>query len=73
MVSIDTVATGQHIKTLIKDKNITVKELQNKLCFSTPQAIYKWLRGVMLPSVDNLFHLADILDCTVDEIVVRRK
>ncbi len=73
MVSIDTVATGQHIKTLIKDKNITVKELQNRLCFNTPQAIYKWLRGIALPSVDNLFYLADILGCTVDDIVVTRR
>ena len=38
--------------------------------FSTPQAIYKWIHGTALPSIDNLVILADMLNVTMDEIVI---
>lgn len=70
MVSIDTKATGNNIKKLIKQQGITVSKLQHLLGFGTPQAIYKWLNGTHMPNIDNLFYLADILGCKVDQIVV---
>ena len=70
---IDVKATGLNIQKLMKDNNISKRELQNTLGFSTPQAIYKWVRGVNMPTLDNLVIIADVLNVTLDDIVVTEK
>ena len=41
--------------------------------FEEPQAIYKWQKGKSLPTVDNLYALAALLQVTVDDILVPLK
>lgn len=67
---IDLKATGQNIKNLRKAAGISVRDLQNVLGFTNPQAIYKWQNGDSLPSIDNLVILAAVLGVTIDEILV---
>ena len=67
---INTVATGQNINRLRVAAGLTVRDMQMVFGFSTPQAIYKWIHGTALPSIDNLVILADMLNVTMDEIVV---
>ncbi|MCR4861730.1 MAG: helix-turn-helix domain-containing protein, partial [Ruminococcus sp.] len=38
--------------------------------FNTPQAIFKWMRGDAMPSIDNIVILAHILDVPIDEIII---
>lgn len=66
---IDVVKTGNNIKRLCIEKDIKVADLANAMQISAP-AIYKWMRGDGIPSIDNLIRLADILEITIDEIVV---
>ena len=54
-----------------EEAGYSVKDIQDIFGFSTPQAIYKWQRGVTLPTVDNLVVLAAVFGTTVDEILVR--
>jgi transcriptional regulator with XRE-family HTH domain len=68
--TIDLAATGANIKALIKNKGLKVTDVQTIFGFNTPQAIFKWLRGDALPSIDNLVILAHILDVTIDTIIV---
>ena len=68
--TIDLAATGANIKALIKRKGLKVADVQTVFGFNTPQAIFKWLRGDALPSVDNLVILAHILDVPIDEIII---
>ena len=68
---IDLVATGTRIVQLRQQAGLTVQDLQNIFGFSTPQAIYKWQRGVALPTLDNLVVWAAVLGTTLDAIVVR--
>ena len=70
---IDMTGTGANIAAMRKNRNITVKALQEMLGFSTPQAIFKWQRGDSLPSLDNLVILADILGVTINDIIVTTK
>ena len=42
---IDLRATGQNIKNLRVAAGISVRDLQNILGFTNPQAIYKWENG----------------------------
>ena len=57
---VDLVRTGKNITRLMKENNITVKDLQEIFGFEYPQAIYKWKRGECLPTIDNLIILAEV-------------
>lgn len=66
---IDVPRTGAKIDLFRKKANIPVKEIQEVFGFATPQAIYKWIHGKNLPTVDNLIILAEIFGVTVDDIL----
>ena len=67
---VNPVATGQNINRLRIAAGLSVKDLQMVFGFATPQAIYKWIHGTTLPTIDNLVILAAVLGVTMDEIVV---
>ncbi|MBQ1332807.1 MAG: helix-turn-helix transcriptional regulator [Lachnospiraceae bacterium] len=69
---INMTATGENIARLRTQKQLTVRQLQEIFGFATPQAIYKWQRGTVLPTVDNLVILSAVLGVPVDEILVVR-
>lgn len=69
--SIDMTATGIRITQLRQQTGLTVRDLQNIFGFNTPQAIYRWQRGVTLPTLDNLVVLAAVFGTTLDSIIVR--
>ena len=67
---IDMTATGINITRLRVNAGLTVKDVQDVFGFSTPQAIYKWQRGMALPTVDNLAVLAAIFGVKIDDILI---
>ena len=67
---IDLVATGINIVRLRDRAGLTVRDLQEIFGFSTPQAIYKWQRGMALPTVDNLVVLAAVFGVKIDDILI---
>ena len=67
---IDTVATGRNIDRLRIEAGMSVRDIQMVFGFGTPQAIYKWIHGTSMPTIDNLVILAAMLGVTLDEIVV---
>ncbi len=66
---VDMRLTGRNICALRERRGISVKELQQMLGFTTPQAIYKWQRGETLPTIENLAALACILGVPMDAIL----
>lgn len=60
--------TGQFIAGLRKEKNLTQKDLAEKL-FVTDKAVSKWEQGLSLPDISILQPLADILSVSVSEIL----
>lgn len=67
---IDIVSTGQRIKEMRKASGISVRELQDILGLTNPQAIYKWQNGQCMPTIDNLVILSAVFDVTLDEMIV---
>ena len=67
---VNTVATGQNIDRLRIAAGMSVKDMQMVFGFATPQAIYKWIHGTAMPTIDNMVILAAILGVTLDEIVI---
>ena len=59
---------GTFICSLRKEKNLTQKELADKLNI-TNKAISKWERGISCPDISLLIPLSDILDVTTNEIL----
>ncbi len=62
--------TGSNIARLRRNSGLSVKDVQDVLGFSTPQAIFKWQRGDCLPTVDNLVILAKLFHVTVNDILI---
>ncbi len=70
MPVIDVKATGNNIKNIIKSKGFKISDVQVRCGFNTPQAIFKWMRGDAVPTIDNLIILADVLDVSIDKIII---
>ena len=69
---IDVRATGQNISHLLKQRQISIRTLQAYFGFDSPRAIYKWLRGENLPTVDNLFALSKLLRIPLQDILIEQ-
>ena len=70
MPTIDMTATGANIKALLKAKGLKVADVQHTCGFNTPQAVFKWMRGDAMPSIDNLVILSHLLGVTIDQIII---
>ena len=69
-VSIQQKETGNRIKRLLKQNGYTVKDIQGAMGFENPQAVYKWLSGKSLPSIDNFIILSRLLHTSIEDILV---
>lgn len=69
--SVNLVATGHRISELRRARGYSVRDLQDYFGFDAPQAIYKWQKGLSLPSVDNLLALSELLEVPMEQILVR--
>lgn len=69
-LSIKQKETGNRIKYLLKQQGYTVRDVQEMMGFENPQAVYKWLSGRSLPSIDNFVILSKALHTTIEEILV---
>lgn len=69
---IDVRATGQNIDRLMKQRQISIRTMQTYYGFDSPRAIYKWLRGEHLPSVDHLFALSRLLRVPMQDILIEQ-
>lgn len=67
---INIVETGKNIDRLRKESNLSIRELAEILGFTTPQAVYKWVHGKNLPTLDNIVILAHLFRVTINEILV---
>ena len=64
---IDMCATGTHIKELMTARELSVQDVQDAMGLASPQAVYRWLCGSNMPSVDNLFALSRYLNVQMDD------
>ena len=69
-LSIQQKETGRQIKKLLVEKGYTVKDVQSAMGFENSQAIYKWISGKSLPSLDNLVILSRLLYTSIEDILV---
>ena len=64
----DNQATGLFIKQLRTEKNLTQKELADRL-HVTDKAVSKWERGLCAPDISLLEPLAELLGISIAELI----
>ena len=69
-LSIEPEKTGKKIKKLLDASGYTVRDVQRLMGFNNPQAIYKWLSGKSLQSIDNFVILSRLLHTSIDNLLV---
>ena len=72
MPMVDMDGTGKNIRFVMDRAGKTVKDIQQACGLTTCNAIYKWLNGVCMPTVDNLVIIAFICGVTVNDIIAVR-
>ena len=65
--------TGNWLRFICRFKKIPVKGLCRQLGLSCPKSVYGWFRGRTLPSLDNFYALSQIVDVTLDELIVNQQ
>lgn len=71
MLYVDVKKTGENIDALRKSKGLSITQLSEAMDYGASyQAVYKWVTGHNLPSIDNLVVLASLLDTSMDDIIV---
>ena len=73
MATIDMKTTGANIKSFIKNRKMKITEVQAAFGFNTPQAIYKWMRGDTVPTIDNIVILADMFGVGIGDIIAVKR
>ena len=69
--SINIRKTGIRLKRLAETKGYSVRDIQEYLGLSCPQSIYRWYKGIILPSIDNLLRLSELYDMHMEELLVK--
>lgn len=69
-LSIQQKETGKRIKELLHHNGYTVKDIQEIMGFENPQAVYKWLSGKSLSSLDNFLIFSKVLHTNIEGILV---
>ena len=67
---INPVKTGCNIKRIAKEKGFSADNIREMLGISDRSNIYKWFRGEVLPSVDNLLAMSILFGITINELIV---
>jgi len=67
--TIDKKRTGDRIRMIMVQKNISVKQVQEYLNLACVQSVYHWLDGTSMPTIDNLYALSELLNVSIDKLV----
>ena len=68
--TINAVLTGKRIRHVMRMKNLTVNDVRERMALESVQAVYHWLEGKCLPTLDNLYVLSRLLNVPMDALVV---
>lgn len=70
--NIDMKRTGRKLKAMIEAAGYNPRMIQDFLHLSCVQPIYRWYKGLILPSVDHLFMLSELLGVHMEDFLVKK-
>ena len=70
--NIDMQQTGIKLKYMLESAGYTPRIIQDYLHLSCVQPIYRWYKGKILPSVDHLLMLSELLNVHMEDLLVKK-
>lgn len=61
--------TGVNLRRIMDMRGVTPKDVQEYLGLGCVQSVYRWIDGVNMPTIDNLYALSELLQVPIDAIV----
>lgn len=61
--------TGVNLRRIMDMRGVTAKDVQKYLELGCVQSVYRWLDGINMPTIDNLYALSELLHVPIDAIV----
>lgn len=61
--------TGINLRRMMDKLGITAKDVQQYLGLGCVQSVYRWLDGINMPTIDNLYALSELFQVPIDAMV----
>ena len=61
--------TGINLRRIMDERGISPKDVQEYLGLGCVQSVYRWLDGINMPTIDNLYALSELFQVSIDEMV----
>lgn len=66
---IDKQETGINLRRIMDMRGFTAKDVQEYLGLGCVQSVYRWIDGINMPTIDNLYALSELFQLPIDAIV----
>ena len=66
---IDKERTGERLRNIMAQHGYSVRDVQEYLNLGSVQSVYHWLKGISMPTVDNLYALSEFFGVPIDDLV----
>lgn len=66
--TLDKRQVGMRIWELVSVSAMTVEQIAEFLCLSSPRVIYDWMSGKKIPTLERAYNLASLFNTTVEDV-----
>ena len=66
---IDKKKMGDTLKRYMQERRLTARDVQEYLGLACVQTVYRWIAGISVPTVDNLYALSRLMNTSVDTFI----
>ena len=66
---IDKKKMGDNLKRYMQERGLTARDVQEYLGLACVQTVYRWIAGISVPTVDNLYALSRLMNTSVDTFI----
>ena len=61
--------TGINLRRIMDKRGLSAKDVQEYLGLGCVQSVYRWIDGINMPTIDNLYALSELFQLPIDSIV----
>ena len=61
--------TGLNLRRIMDRRGLSAKDVQEYLGLGCVQSVYRWIDGINMPTIDNLYALSELFQLPIDSIV----
>ena len=59
---------GMRIWKLVDSSAMTIEQISEFLCLSSPRVIYDWMSGKKTPTLERAYNLARLFNATIEDV-----